>query len=256
MRVAFLVSDFAGGPTGYEDGLTRCGANLRRAGSGGGGNDALECGGHLVGLESVGARLALVSDATVGANHVEPVGPACVRGLGRVLQVVNDGGNLEAQLGHAGVGHGATFVQALLAGDGDFFFDVVLILPRVDGMGFLDIDDVEGRLILVLLVELVERGNLPAERWSGVASEDEHYRLVTAKGGELDARLFVVGRKLEAWRRVTHLEPSRAGNKPELLERNHEERRAGDVPHDSAEKRGLSHHREQTREHTNVEHQD
>src|SRR5439155_16107483 len=84
----------------------------------------------------------------------------------------------------------------------------------------------------------------------------EHYRLVTAKRGELDARLFVVGRKLEAWRRVTHLEPSRAGNKPELLERNHEERRAGDVPHDSAEKRGLSHHREQTREHTNVEHQD
>ena len=40
-------------------------------------------------------------------------------------------------------------------------------------MRLLDVDDVEGRQIVIRLVKLVERGNLPAEWRSGIAAEDE-----------------------------------------------------------------------------------
>jgi hypothetical protein len=44
-----------------------------------------------------------------------------------------------------------------------------------------DVDHIECRLILVLLVQLVERGNLPAKGRSSVTAEDEYYRLPPAK---------------------------------------------------------------------------
>ena len=60
-------------------------------------------------------------------------------------------------------------------------------------MGFLDVDDVEGRTVLIILVELVEGGNLPPERRSGIAPKDEHDGFLPAEGGELNAFFLVVG---------------------------------------------------------------
>jgi len=45
-------------------------------------------------------------------------------------------------------------------------------------MGFEYVHGVERDAIAVLLVEFVEGGNLPPERRSGVAAEDQHYRLL------------------------------------------------------------------------------
>jgi hypothetical protein len=53
-------------------------------------------------------------------------------------------------------------------------------------MRFIDINDVESDMMAVLLVELVERGNLPAKRWSSVAAKDEHDGLLATKGREGD----------------------------------------------------------------------
>jgi hypothetical protein len=54
-------------------------------------------------------------------------------------------------------------------------------------VGFGDVDDYELDLTFVLGVELVERGNLPAEGRSGVAAEDQDYRaLLLGESGELD----------------------------------------------------------------------
>jgi hypothetical protein len=41
-----------------------------------------------------------------------------------------------------------------------------------------DVDDEEGGLFSVLLIELVEGGNLPPERRSSVTTEDKHDRLM------------------------------------------------------------------------------
>ncbi len=49
-----------------------------------------------------------------------------------------------------------------------------------------DVDGVEGDLIFVLIVELVEGRNLPPEGRSGVAAKDEDDWLFTAEGTELD----------------------------------------------------------------------
>ncbi len=48
-----------------------------------------------------------------------------------------------------------------------------------------DVDGVEGDLIFVLIVELVEGRNLPPEGRSGVAAKDEHDRLFAAERTEL-----------------------------------------------------------------------
>jgi len=45
-------------------------------------------------------------------------------------------------------------------------------------MRFQDVHGIEGDTITVLVVELVEGRNLPPERRSSVASEDEHNRLL------------------------------------------------------------------------------
>jgi hypothetical protein len=51
-------------------------------------------------------------------------------------------------------------------------------------MSLLYVNDEELRLVAISLVECVERGNLPAEWWSGVAPEDQHDRPLTAKRRE------------------------------------------------------------------------
>jgi hypothetical protein len=46
-------------------------------------------------------------------------------------------------------------------------------------MRLADVDDKERDPIAVLIVKLVELGNLPAERRSSVAAKDQHDRLAT-----------------------------------------------------------------------------
>src|SRR5204863_6720595 len=128
----------------------------------------------------------------------------------RVCEVVNHGRDLEAQPGDAGVCDSAAFVEGLLAGYRDFVLGVVLILPGVDGVRFLNVHYVKGGAVPILVVELVERGDLPAKRRSGVASKDEHYGFAAPKGREPDARLLVLSGQVEVGRRVALPEPSGA----------------------------------------------
>jgi len=47
-------------------------------------------------------------------------------------------------------------------------------LPDIAGVRFENVDDEERDSLTVLVVELVESGNLPPEGRSGVAAENEH----------------------------------------------------------------------------------
>jgi hypothetical protein len=54
-------------------------------------------------------------------------------------------------------------------------------------MRFENVDHEERDLAVVVVVELVEGGNLPPEGWSSVAAEDQDDRRVSRERGELDA---------------------------------------------------------------------
>jgi hypothetical protein len=54
-------------------------------------------------------------------------------------------------------------------------------------MGFGDVDDQETRAVLVLLVELVEGGNLPPEGRSSIAAENQHNWLLLVQLGKPNA---------------------------------------------------------------------
>src|SRR2546422_6309132 len=59
-----------------------------------------------------------------------------------------------------------------------------------------DIDHVERHLVLVPLVKLVERGNLPAKRRSSVAAKHQDDRRSEEHTSELQSRLHIVCRLL------------------------------------------------------------
>ena len=57
----------------------------------------------------------------------------------------------------------------------DSIANVGLHLPQIGWMGLGDVDHVECDAILILVVKLVERGNLPAKRGSCIAPENQDY---------------------------------------------------------------------------------
>lgn len=125
-------------------------------------------------MESERSGPALEGDLTLAIDQVEAVGPRCVNAFGRVAKLVQNCGNLNPKLTHTCSGDGSALVLVAWAGENYFVFDIALHLPDVAGMRLSNVDHEERDLILILMVELVEGRNLPPERWSGVAAEDEH----------------------------------------------------------------------------------
>lgn len=176
--------------------------------------EASECGGEFVGLESEWAGAALVRDASVGIDQIDAIGPAGVLSLSRVAELVEDRRELNPQLAHAEAGDRCAFFLVPGAGEDDLIFDIALHLPDVAGVRFSDVDHEEGDLIPVLLIQLVERGDLPAEGWSGIAAEDQHGRLLTVEGGELELSCLVDLGERKVRRRISDAKIACAGVSP------------------------------------------
>jgi hypothetical protein len=81
-------------------------------------------------------------------------------------------------------------------------------------MRFADIDDEEGHVLLILPVQLVQGGNLPPERRSGIASEHEHDRLLPAKRREADFGRAIDRRQREIGRQLSDARPALASDVP------------------------------------------
>ena len=77
-------------------------------------------------------------------------------------------------------------------------------LPQVGRVRLTDVDDEKLRLILVLFIETVERGNLPAKWRSSVTPEDEDYGSST-QGRKLYLLRAIQSLKSEVRRRFSHL---------------------------------------------------
>jgi hypothetical protein len=148
-------------------------------------------GAQLLRLEAKRARLALVDDAPLHVDQVNPIGPACVRLLGRVLKSIHQSGKLYPQLAHAGTGHLRALIEILRAGEDDLILYIALHLPHVAGMRFQNVDRKERDFIAVLVVKLVEGRNLPPERRSSIAAKYQHHRLLRRERRQLNGLALV-----------------------------------------------------------------
>ena len=197
----------------------------------------------MIRLETKRAWFALVRDAAVGVNQIKAVGPACIGPLRSVARLIKNAGNFYAELSHAGSGNIGAFFLVLRIGKDDLVLYVALHLPDVARMGLGDVDNQKSHAVLVLLVKFVEGRNLPPERRSRIATENQHHGLLLIQGGELNPFGLVDLKQGEIWRGITHLQSSGAGVKPSGLEWEQEKgNRPGQSFHYPAEGfRGLIH---------------
>src|ERR1022692_4403709 len=78
---------------------------------------------QLLGMKPERPRTAFVSHAPAAVDGIEPVGPAGVRRLCRVPEIVHQGRDRDMQVTHARVRHGFALLGATRAGDQDVLLD-------------------------------------------------------------------------------------------------------------------------------------
>ena len=132
-------------------------------------------------MKAEGAWTALINHASSFINQINPIGPAGISLLSGIVEVVDKSGKFDPKFAHAHPRYLSAFFHALGTREYDFVADITLHLPDVAGMRFQNVNGVEIHVLTVFIVELVECGNLPPKRRSGVTAEDEHDRLVFSK---------------------------------------------------------------------------
>jgi len=146
---------------------------------------------EIVWFEAEWTRLALVRDSVVLIDKIDAIGPAGVGGLSCVIESVDHCGEFDSKFAHAGSSNIRTLVEIFRTRENDLVFEIALGLPDVAGVCLDNVDDQKGDSITVLIVELVEGGNLPPEGRSSVAAEDEHDGLTCGESRELHRCGFV-----------------------------------------------------------------
>jgi hypothetical protein len=140
----------------------------------------LERVGDSLRMEPKRARSGLVAHSSVSINQVEPVGPACIGSLRRIVKRIDYGGEFDPQFHHAELADLAAFVEALRARKHDVVVEIVGVLPHITGVRFEYVHHVERDAGSVFLVKLIESGNLPPERRSRVTAKNQHDGFFTA----------------------------------------------------------------------------
>jgi hypothetical protein len=131
---------------------------------------------QVIRIESERAGLAFEHNMPGGIDQIKAVGPCRVCGLGRIAEFVEHSGNLNAKLAHAGSRDSFAFLFVARACKYYLVFDVALHLPHVARVRLGDVHHEEADAVAVVVIELVESGNLPPEGRSSVAAEDERDR--------------------------------------------------------------------------------
>ncbi len=199
---------------------------------------------EFVSLEAEWARFTLVRDFAIAVDEVKAVGPCGVSRLSRIAEFVEQRRNFNSQLAHAGACYESPFVFIARAGENDFVLEVAFHLPDVAWVRLGDVDDQELDAIAILLVELVECGNLPPKRWSGVASENKHdWFALRGQRRELDMIRVIESGEGEVGSRIANLQRSCARLLPHCFKGKHEEGDgAGNLRHHASERFGRTPH--------------
>ncbi len=176
--------------------------------------------------------------AAIDPDQVQTIGPGGVLLLDGIVDRIDQSRKGDMEPSNAG---GSNFFSFLLGGGiskQDVFRHIALHLPEIARMRLRNVDDIGRDPVLVRLVQLVERGNLPAKRRSRVTSKDKHHRLDPAERRERHRTRVVEERKREIRSKVAQLETSGSRPLPHGFEGEQEERRWPDMHHDLGERCG------------------
>src|SRR5262249_38510460 len=120
-------------------------------------------------------------------------------------------------------------------------------------MSFLDVDQEKRHAFLVSTIEIVQRGNLPAEWRSWIAAQNQNDGLFASKVRKLNSRFLIKSFQRKAWRFVSRFQAARSRAQPQRLEWNDREGNFGCFRHHPGEDFGpLAHHREQAAKQDNI----
>ena len=139
--------------------------------------DLRQCRRQFARFESEGTGLALVRDSSISVDQVNSVGPTGVGLFGGITEFIQHGREFDSQLSNACSCHKGPFVLIFGAREDNLVANIALHLPHVAGVRLGDVDHEERDFPLVLVVELVESGNLPPEWRSSVAAKNHDHRL-------------------------------------------------------------------------------
>src|SRR5260370_23510469 len=118
---------------------------------------------HIGRMETERSGTAFESDPSLAVDDIQPVRPTRIRPLRCVVERIQQRRNLNIQLAHTGIGDAGALVKILRARKYDPLPLIRVHLPDVGGMGFQNVHNMERDAILIVLVKLIKRGNLPAK---------------------------------------------------------------------------------------------
>ena len=123
------------------------------------------------------------------------------------------------KVAHAGSGNPLPVAFRRWISEDNAFLQVALRLPQVGRMRFIDIHHIESNVVFVLLVQLIERGNLPAKGRSSITSKNQHNRLLIPERRQPDKGRMIQQRKHEIRRMVSCSQVARPRALPHAFER-------------------------------------
>jgi len=129
---------------------------------------------------------SLVCDAAVLTDQVETLRHRRVGRGHRIIHFVDDRGEFERHLQHAGLANFDALVEGLVLSNEHTFFDVLVDLPAVGRVYFLDVDREEIDPITIGTIDSVEGPSLGPEGRSGVAPKHQGDRAVHESLSESD----------------------------------------------------------------------
>ena len=181
-------------------------------------NFLLECCSKFLRTEAKGAGLALVDHFALVIDEIQAVWPGRVGFFRGITELVQYRGELDSQFSHAGSGNPSPLFFIFWAGKDDVVLKIACHLPDIAGMGLSDVNSQERNFTLVLLIELVESGNLPPEGRSSIASEDENHGLLPVQRGKLDHLALIDSGQEEIRSCIADSKVTRAGVGPQRFE--------------------------------------
>jgi len=153
-------------------------------------------------MKSKWAGTTLVNYATIFVDQINSVRPTSVSLLCSVVETIDKRREFNAKLAHTHTCNFCAFSKALRTGEDDSVANIALHLPYIAGMRLLDVHGIKLQMLAVLVVKLIQSGNLPPKWRSRVTPEDEHDGLLIAKRGQTDVRGFVECGKREVGSQV------------------------------------------------------
>ena len=152
------------------------------------------------------AKSASISDFSRFIDDVNPFGPTSVREIRRIVHVVHAQRKREVEPPCEIVGNRHALRQCLRLGIANTLVHVGFHLPFVLRVRLANINRQKLGAVFVIVVEVYEVAYLAAERWSGVASENENERLLSDSIAEVEYGLPVERQQWHVRCAVSHVQ--------------------------------------------------